>query len=133
MLSRILDIPIYYRAPEDRSNRGTARWFPYNEIVGWIWLELRRNGVRAEYCFIRQRPSWVLARREFEPRGKLFQVDLRGLSNAQIFERLLTAFVEIQKHSHLNKFWLDLAVFNLTGPVIDWHALLQSGSTESVR
>lgn len=124
-LLRILDIPIYYRSPESKPDRRSGRWFFYNEMVGWIWLEPRQNIVRAEYCFVRQRPSWALVRREFEPRGKLFQVDCRRLSNTQIFERLSRAVEEIQTRGHLCRFWLDLTVFNVTGPAIDWRALLE--------
>lgn len=99
---------------------GQSRWFYFNETVGFIWLEPRPDAIRAEYCFIRQRPSRVLVRREFEPRGKLFQVSCRGLTNAQVFSSLVSAFEEFQSSGFLEAFWIDLGAFNLVGQSIDW-------------
>lgn len=120
MFSRILDVPIYYRSPDRLGGNAGWRWFYFNETVGFIWLESRPDAIRAEYCFIRQRPSRVLVRREFEPRGKLFQVSCRGLTNAEIFGRLLAAFGDFQSSGFLQSFWIDLGAFKVAGPSIDW-------------
>jgi len=125
LFSRILDIPVYYRHPDTLHDNPTWRWFYFNEIVGWIWLQARPTAIRAEYCFIRQRPSRVLVRREFEPRGKLFQVGCRGLANADVFARLSAALLETQQVSHLRAFWIDLGAFNTAGPTMDWQGIMR--------
>ena len=120
LFQRLFDVPIYYRAPEELRGNSKWRWFYFNETVGFIWLEARPNAIRAEYCFIRQRPSRVLVRREFEPRGKLFQVSCRDATNAEVFARLMSAFSESQSSGFLHPFWIDLGAFKMSGPTIDW-------------
>ena len=113
-------MPIYYRSQEElRSNSGW-RWYYFNETVGFIWLEPRPDAIRAEYCFIRQRPSRVLVRREFEPRGKLFQVSCKGIASSQIFDKLMLAFEDIRAAGFLSSYWIDLDAFERVGPTIDW-------------
>ena len=129
LFSRIIDIPIYFRSPEALRGSSRWRWFYFNEAVGCVWLTVRPQALRAEYCFIRQRPSRVLERKEFEPRGKLFQVSCRGLSNAQIYTKLLSVFGEFQSSGFLQAFWLDLGSFHLVGPAINWRGLIAGAHT----
>ena len=129
VLSRIIDIPVYYRSPDDLHDNAKWRWFYFNETVGFIWLVPRSKAIRAEYCFIQQRPSRVLVRKEFEPRGKLFQVSCRGLTNAQVFARIALAFREIQSAGFFQPFWIDRGAFDVIGPGIDW---LQLASEKNV-
>lgn len=124
--SRIIDIPIYFRTPEKLRDNAMWRWFYFNEAIGYIWLTAQPQGFRAEYCFVRQRPSRVLVRKEFEPRGKLFQVSCRGLTNAQIYDKLRSTFDEFQSSGFLQSFWLDLGSFETAGPAIDWRRLIAS-------
>lgn len=129
LFSRIIDVPIYYRSPEELRGNSKWRWFYFNEVVGYVWLIARPQALRAEYCFIRQRPSRVLVRREFEPRGKLFQISCHGLTNAQIYAKLVSVLGELQSSGFLQSFWLDLGSFQEVGPAINWQQLIARAHT----
>jgi hypothetical protein len=122
MSSRIFDIPIFYLAP-DNFPRALDR-LHYNHAIGYAWLEPRKRGIRVEYCFARERPSRFLVKRTFEDRGKLFQITCDGLSNMEIFSRLLEGFNECQKFGDLHKFWIDTGSLHDFGRYVDWKALV---------
>src|SRR5690606_8946588 len=88
---RTLDLPIYYRNPTHPRYEKWWRQFQFNEAIGFITLFPRKHAIRAEYCFVRQRPMAYLARKEFENQGKLFQVRASTTQNQVTLDRLLEA------------------------------------------
>lgn len=123
---KLFEIPIYYRCREKTLRTKYWRSYDYNEVVGWIVLEPRLNAIRAEYWFVMQRPCENLIRKQFECKGKLFQIRIKGLANRQIIDKLYTAFQDVQINSHLSKYYLDLQAFKAIAPYVDWCGVIIS-------
>ena len=123
---KLFEIPIYYRPRSAASEDKFWRAYDYNEVIGWVALEPRKNAIRAEHWLVRQRPTKVLVNKEFMPEGKLFQVSTNGLTDEEVFKKLLSALSEAQEYSHLSKYHFDLEAFANTGAHINWKQLLSS-------
>ncbi|MBI3600745.1 MAG: hypothetical protein HY097_08915 [Nitrospinae bacterium] len=117
---KLFEIPIYYKCREKALRTKYWRSYDYNEVVGWLVLEPRLNAIRAEYWFVMQRPCENLVRKQFECRGKLFQIRIRGLENPQICDKLHRTFLDMQTNSHLSKYYFDLQAFEAIAPYVDW-------------
>lgn len=117
---RLFELPIYYKSREQLRDVRIPFGYAYNQIIGWVSIESRETSIRAEHWVTFQRPSRVLLRKEYEPKGKLFQISIKRLDNVQIFSRLRNALLDIQQNSYLRKYYLDLEAFDNVGPLIDW-------------
>lgn len=117
---KLFEIPIYLRSKKAACKDKWWRAYEYNETVGWVVLEGRQKVIRAEYFFVRERPSRMLVRKEFEPMGKLFQVPLNRQHGT--YRRLHIALGECQENSFLSRFHFDLEAFEAVGPYLDWGA-----------
>ena len=120
---KLFEIPIYYRAKDKAMKEKYWRSYEYNEIIGWVVLETRPNAIRAEYFLVRERPSKVLIRKEFEPKGKLFQLPLARSNDKDIYKRILNSLTEWQGCSHLAKYCFDIEAFKAIGPFVPWRSV----------
>ena len=125
---KLFEIPIYYRTREDSNKNHYWRCCDYNEVIGWVVLYSRKSAIRAEYWFVSQRPTKILIRKEFENMGKLFQVSVNNLNNAQIFNRLVEAFKDFQSNGNLSKFHFDIEALINIGKHLDWNVILNKTS-----
>jgi hypothetical protein len=122
---KLFELAIYVRSKEAASVNRRGRGYEYNEVVGWVVLEARPKAIRAEYFFVRERPSKVLVRKEFELKGKLFQVPLEGEGT---YLRIRSALREWQESSFLSRYYFDLEAFEAVGPFIDWSAVIAASA-----
>src|SRR5690606_20268289 len=99
------------------------RQFQFNEAIGFITLFPRKHAIRAEYCFVRQRPMAYLARKEFENQGKLFQVRASTTQNQVTLDRLLEALDNSTREGVLRPYWVDCGILECVGRHIDWLGL----------
>jgi len=126
---KLFEIPIYYRTRADSLEEKYWRVYDYNEVIGWVALYPRPQAIRAEHWTTLQRPSKVLIRKQFDPKGKLFQIRVRGLSDNQIYERLINAFEDTKKYSYLSKYHFDLEAFKTTGKFVNWRNVLETAKS----
>lgn len=125
---KLFEVPIYYRTRDAANLERYWRDYDYNEVVGWVVLFPRRNAIRAEYWFVRQRPSKVLVRKDFGYRGKLFQINVTNLTDHQIYQRLLSAFEDFKNNSYLARFYFDLQSFVSLGKHVRWCSVLSDNN-----
>lgn len=148
---KLFEIPIYRCSPEEYRKEEAIRkeqallthkrlypnadfkyvsWrsYRYNEIIGWVVIYAYERRVRAEYWFILQRVRKGLIKKQFEAKGKLFQVRLRIkdnlLASDQIFEKLSDIFLTVSSEWPFSKYFFDLECFNNIGRRLDWRRLL---------
>lgn len=122
---KLFELAIYVRSKDAASMDRQSRGYEYNEVVGWVVLEARPSAIRAEYYFVRERPSKFLVRKEFELKGKLFQVPLEGEST---YLRIRSALRECQESSFLCRFHFDLEAFEAVGPFVNWRAVVAASA-----
>lgn len=126
---KLLELPIYYKSKESLRKFRQPFGYEYNQIVGWIAIEPRQFALRAEHWVVFQRPSRVLVFKQFEYKGKLFQISTKRLQSAQIFARLHSALIDTQENSYLSKYCIDLGMFNAIGPFVDWTKCIRLSRT----
>jgi hypothetical protein len=103
LIERLIDVPIYYRGPEDLRANSRWRWLISTRPLassGWSHDPMQFvpntasfGSVRLEHLLVK---NLSLA--------KLFQVPCEGLSNLEIFARLISAFRQIQDEGFLASF-----------------------------
>ena len=103
----------------------------FNEIVGWVRLFPESHGIGAPVWFTEGKKLTRKMRKRFHLRtwsNCLWTHFPPPAENPEIYERVLQALESLAKRDPLDGRVLDLSVFKLTGPYIDWRRLIEEAA-----
>ncbi len=98
----------------------------YNELVWFIRIYTDWYG-KAWWIlyYLKAKKIRKTSRKEFEYRWKIFEVrGNRGLSNKEIFKRILIELKDLNHEKKLKKIYIDLESFKNIGNYVDWKNLI---------
>jgi hypothetical protein len=105
--------------------------YRYNEIIGWIVIFAYERRVRTEYWFVRQKVRRGLIRKQFENKGKFFQIRIRdnAATSKEIFHKLKDTVLAISREWPFSKYYFDLECFDNIASRLNWRDLLHLTSS----
>lgn len=110
------------RIIENSFDRDT--WYPwrYNEIVGWVRLELSGNKLTGELWYVKNKVSRKLIKKRYYYQGKAFEVFLNHInSQSEIAEAVFHSFIEWWKTSmYFKQRYIDINELRTGLSFIDW-------------
>jgi hypothetical protein len=127
-------------AEENAESRGKietafnqGRWYPwkYNEIVGWVCLEISGNKLTGTLWYIEQKVSAKLIKKRYFYQGKVFEVFLNYLHiQHEIAEEIYEAFAEWWKKSiYAKQRYLDIDGLRASLSFIDWPRVITTSNS----
>jgi len=110
------------RIIENAFDRDT--WYPwkYNEIVGWVNLEISGDKLTGELWYVKRKVSRKLIKKRYYYQGKAFEVFLNHVhGQSEIAERIFESFTKWWKTSmHSKQRYIDINELRAGLSFIDW-------------
>ena len=101
-----------------------GKWFPwqYNEVVGWLQINLNNSKLIAELWFVENRISKQLRNKRILCQGKAFECFLHGVNeNSRIVEIIYSSLIDwIKTSNRIKKRYIDVEDVRFKMSLIDW-------------
>ena len=109
------------------------KWYPwkYNEIVGWVSLEISGNKLTGELWYVKQKVSQKLIKKRYHYEGKVFEVFLNHVySQPEIAGQIFETFTEWWKNRmYFKQRYIDIEELRTRLSFIDWPRVKTASNT----
>jgi len=108
--------------------RGTP--YPYNDVVGWVILVVKRDQIAAGYFKIsRKRLTWNCRQHPIKWEGKCFDICLAGNETTkQIIADIVAHLRALSADSPFKGRYVDTKAFMRLAPYIKWQKLIRESN-----